>query len=192
MPIRLYQKLIIYAVLTSSTLLSWSQEREYRIQATDAPSIAVDYLNTFAFDKKIKWYLEINDTTQSIEAKTKWKKHKYSIEFDTTGKLQDVEITVDEEEIAPATLQGLQRYMTDSFTSYKICKIQRQYSGEPKAIRDFVLNNVESNTITRCYEIVAEINDKGVKKRVEFLFDNKGKPIRTTRLYYRNTDNLEY
>lgn len=192
MPIRLYQKLIIYAVLTSSTLLAWSQEREYRIQATDAPSIAVDYLNTFAFDKKIKWYLEINDTTQSIEAKTKWKKHKYSIEFDTTGKLQDVEITVDEDEIAPATLQGLQRYMTDSFTSYKICKIQRQYSGEPKAIRDFVLNNVESNTITRCYEIVAEINDKGVKKRVEFLFDNKGKPIRTTRLYYRNTDNLEY
>jgi hypothetical protein len=185
-------KFIVSLTIVCSSLPARCQEQEYRIKSDEIPTLALEYVTSFSFTKKIKWYLEKNNNNQSIEAKTKWQKHKYSIEFDTLGTLQDVEITVNEEEIVPATLQGIQSYMTDSFTSHQICKIQRQYSGEPAAVRDLILNNTPSKKTTICYEIVAEINDQGVKKRVEFLFDDKGKPIRTTRLYYRNTDNLEY
>lgn len=183
---------IVTLILVYSALPAWCQEQEYGIKTSEVPTPALAYVASFGFTKKIKWYFEKNDTNHSVEAKTKWEKHKYSIEFDTTGRLQDVEITVEEREIVPVALQGILSYMTDSFTSYQICKIQRQYSGEPAAIRDLIHKKEASKNVTTRYEIVAQVNNKGVKKRVEILFDEGGKAIQITQLYYRNTDNLEY
>lgn len=184
-------KIALLLAIGNATVVH-AQEQEYTIRAADAPAPALDYIASFTFDKKIKWYLEKTDEAQSIEAKTKWQKHKYSIEFDTLGNLQDVEVTIDQNELKPAVNAKITRYMTDSFASYKICKIQRQYSGDQDKVRAHVLATDSSTSITTKYEIVAKVNEKGVKKLVELLFDDSGTLLRTTRFYYRNTDNLEY
>jgi hypothetical protein len=39
-------------------LPAWCQEREYSIESVEVPTLALDYVTSFGFTKKIKWYLE--------------------------------------------------------------------------------------------------------------------------------------
>jgi hypothetical protein len=168
------------------------QEQEYSIAEDKVPSIALDYVNSFSFAKKIKWYYETNGAEHSVEAKTKWKNHKYSIEFDTLGNLQDVEKTIVIKALKPNIRKGILNHLKDSFDHYKTYKVQKQYSGNQDDIREMILKNSPNDKVTINYEIVASIKKDGKRKLIEFLFDTDGNLVKTKRLYFSNTDNLEY
>jgi len=174
------------------TPLSWGQEQEERISKDDVPASALDYLKTFPFTKKIKWYSETNGTDLSIEAKTKWNGCKYSIEFDTLGQLQDIEVTLNVKDLNLTLRDSISHYFRHSFASYSLCKIQRQYSGNPELIKTQVLNNTSNESTIIRYEIVAKVQTDKVKQLKEFLFDQNGVLLQTKVIPYRNIDNLEY
>lgn len=186
-------KLIFTALLVIfMTPLSWGQEQEERISKDDVPASALDYLKTFPFTKKIKWYSETNGTDLSIEAKTKWNGYKYSIEFDTLGQLQDIEVTLNIKDLNLTLRDSIYHYFRNSFASYSLCKTQRQYSGNPELIKTQVLNNTSNESTIIRYEIVAKVQTDKVKQLKEFLFDQNGVLLQTKVIPYRNIDNLEY
>ncbi|MEL6254700.1 MAG: hypothetical protein AAFR87_22000, partial [Bacteroidota bacterium] len=67
-------------------------EREYKLKPTEIPMPAKIFVDSCKFSTQITWYKEESQDGKSIEAKLKHKGKKYSIEFDTVGLLQDMEI----------------------------------------------------------------------------------------------------
>ena len=65
-------------------------EKEFRIKEKYVPSVALNFVDSMTFDSKVKWYKEIGLNRITIEAKAKYKKERYSIEFFENGVFKDV------------------------------------------------------------------------------------------------------
>lgn len=67
---------LLLGVLFLFSLKGYSQpkyEKELRISALAVPLSAKSFVDSFSFDKKIKWYKEIGIDQVSYEAKTRYK-----------------------------------------------------------------------------------------------------------------------
>lgn len=173
----------------------WSQkkfETESRIDKNSVPESAQTFVKALNFSSKIKWYQEFGLLSYSYEAKTKFKGKKHSIEFDSKGKLEDVEIIISKDEIDPSTLKKIESKFSKDLSKYRIRKIQIQYSGNKKAIREKIVKGTNSKELTTNYEIVvsAKVNKKF--RKFEYLFSSSGEFIQRKIIVLINTDNLEY
>ena len=74
-------------------------EREQRISSEIIPQSAQNFIDSIGSDSKIKWYKEVSLNEVTFEAKFKHNKKKFSVEFDTLGTLQDVELAIKKGEI---------------------------------------------------------------------------------------------
>ncbi|MEZ4934623.1 MAG: hypothetical protein R2788_21160 [Saprospiraceae bacterium] len=83
-----------FAICTNQIHAQVKYEKESRLKEKDVPSIALDFIDSLAVKKKVRWYLEEGFNRTSVEAKFKMDNRKYSIEFDTIGNLEDIEIQV--------------------------------------------------------------------------------------------------
>lgn len=187
MPIKL-----ILILLFSFPICGYSQsktELEQRIKKENAPLAAQKFIDSLYFSSKIKWFVEQDYTTKTFEAKTKSKGKKYSIEFDSLGKIEDIEIEIKWNEI-PLSIQNriCQKWNAD-FEKFKIKKIQIQYTG-----KSIDLLNIEKNTeqLSIKYEIVLKGQKNTQTSFYEYLFSEKGEVEEIQQLNFRNTDNLEY
>jgi hypothetical protein len=167
-------------------------EKETRINQREAPAPARRFVDSLKFHKKIKWFREESLTGESIEAKTKRNKQRYSIEFDTLGRLQDVEIEIGWEEIPGETREAIDKLLNQTFSKYRLVKGQKQLKGDPARLIEYLrgVNIPESPAIR--YEIVLDGKKGGKKERYEYLFSKSGKLEEKSRIILRNTDNLEY
>lgn len=70
-------------------------EKEERIPASEFPEVSHKYFNGIT-DKVnyLKFYRETDGNKQSFEAKFKLNKLYYSVEFNTDGVLEDIEIVI--------------------------------------------------------------------------------------------------
>ncbi|GAB5551217.1 MAG: hypothetical protein Sapg2KO_08080 [Saprospiraceae bacterium] len=186
---------ILVSILFFSKLLGQDKyEKEYRISIDAVPSAALSYVQKFDFDKKVKWYREESLSLSSIEAKTKWNKQRYSIEFDTTGLLQDIEITINFEAISIPAQQAICEALTNEFDRYKLKKIQRQYSGNKTFILAYLSQEekILNPEVKIQFEIVLEGKTEASVNLYEYTFSQQGKLINKRRIVLRNTDILEY
>lgn len=169
-------------------------EKEYRISSDIVPPSALNYVEKFNFEKKVKWYREENLTLASIEAKTKRNKQRYSIEFDTTGQLQDLEIEIDFETINAPAQKAICDALSQEFDRYKFEKIQQQYAGNAAAILAYFLEEKMhiSPEIIIQFEIVLEGKTADKVNLYECTFSQQGSLISKRRIVLRNTDILEY
>ncbi|MEM6378487.1 MAG: hypothetical protein AAF705_09745 [Bacteroidota bacterium] len=169
-------------------------EKEYRIPVKDVPEEALNYVNQYGFIKRIKWYKEESLTGMSIEAKSKKDKQKYSIEFDTNGQLQDVEIGFDIEKISTEVRALIQTSLNKEFDRFKFRKIQKQYAGPPQYILDYLTGKVtELDPSVRIqFEIVLEGRKASKAHLYEYTFSKAGALVSKNRIVLRNTDILEY
>lgn len=89
-----FKSILIPVLLAVSTTVFAQQkyENEIRISRDSVPTKALAFIDTAPFDKKIRWYKEYFIDGTSIEAKTRYQGKRYSIEFDPSGELEDVEI----------------------------------------------------------------------------------------------------
>lgn len=187
-------------IFTVSLLLcyfsfSFSQEKfekEYRLKIEEIPQAAKDFISKFNFEKKVKWYKEESDRGNSIEAKTKYKDSRYSIEFETNGTLEDVEIKVDFESLPKVVQQFISKTFSTTFQKWKIDKVQLQYSGEPSAVFSFISKKASKEDIVINFEVVVRGKNDNRYYPYEFLFSEEGKTISKQKINYRNTDNIEY
>ena len=109
-------------------------EKEYRIKTTKVPQGALEFIDLAGFAKKVKWYREEGFTSNSVEAKTKHHKTKYSIEFNTAGEVEDVEYIIQWEEIPALTRINIERFLDSIYQKKRLVKIQVQLTGEKEEL----------------------------------------------------------
>ena len=167
-------------------------EREYRLPLEAVPLSARQYIDTFVFSSKVKWFYEENLLGNSIEAKVKDNRKRYSIEFDTLGNLQDIEIQTKWNQLSVEVRTQIEQELTQKFTKHKIDKIQLQYTGNRDVLFAVIRNRTTTHSYTTKYELVVNAKAKGERKLYEITFNNEGDLEQVSEIIFKNTDNLEY
>ncbi len=185
--------LVLFCCYASSSL--WAQqkfEKETRVKRVQVPIPAQQFIEAIPFSKNIKWYKEEGLTSSSYEAKTRYDQHKYSIEFDTLGQLEDVEIKIRWAVVPKSVQTAIQQHLMETFDKFKFIKVQEQLSGETTAVLNHLLGKGKKETIITQYEIVLKGKKEGQTHWFEYTFDAEGKLKQQNTIIFRNTDNLEY
>lgn len=167
-------------------------EREYRIPEQQVPQTALDFINKSFPDARIKWYGEESLTGKTIEAKIKSKPNFFSIEFDTLGNLQDVELLIDFDRIEPSLKATIEQQLEEQFIRHHITRSQVQWHGSNQALHELITNGETSLPYTTRYEIILRGKSDKDNNFYEFLFDDNGKIVRSSIVVQRNTNNLFY
>ncbi len=121
---------IFFVIALSTNVLSAQHkyEREFRIKKSQMPTEALQLLERYLEDaKRLKYYKEIDTSKTTYEAKFKKDKLWYGIEFDATGSLEDIKITIAPLDIPSDVLANISTYFKKSFDKHRVKKIQQQY-----------------------------------------------------------------
>lgn len=186
------KKILSLAFFFSISFYSYSQSKleiEERIAKEKAPFPAQKFIDSLHFSSKIKWYLEKDYIKTTYEAKTKEKRKKYSIEFDSLGQIEDIELEINWKRIPTSTQNAICEKLHTEFEKFKIKKIQIQYTGLKKDLFDF---KVSTQNLTIKYEIVVKGKKESQNSFYEYLFSDKGKLEQKLEFDFRNIDHLEY
>jgi hypothetical protein len=152
-------------------------EKEERIKPSEFPEVARGYFNSISDKVKyLKYYWETDGDRQSYEAKFKYNRQYYSVEFDTIGKLEDIEILIKKKDIPKAALKNIEKYYDKHFRKVRFIKIQKQFVNTTKRTDkqfiDFILR--KPNNKHTHFEIIAEIKTKKHHQLRELTFDKDG------------------
>ncbi len=173
----------------------WAQEkieRESRLSSSEVPEQARLCLARIDSQTRIKWYLEEGLTGMSIEAKFSWQKHRYSVEFDSLGSLQDIEIELSWKELTKATQDSLQRQLRRECSKFKVRKIQLQYTGAESDLKQFLLSDSASPKLIIHYELVVKCRTDRRYHLFEFLFSEAATLQSKLKIVFRDSSHLEY
>jgi hypothetical protein len=167
-------------------------EKESRLKPDDVPKKALQFIDAVEMDTRWKWYFEENLQGNSVEAKTKHQGKRYSVEFDTSGKIQDVEVEKSWKEMDEQLRGSILNALDSLFNSHKLDKIQIQYVAETNVLLE-ILNKKADQTDSKIqYEIVVKGKKTGRPKLYELTFTENGELLESSEIIFRNTDNLEY
>lgn len=167
-------------------------EREYRIKPEEVPEPARSFVTSARIDGKIKWYFEENLQQNSIEAKFKHFKRQYSVEFDTLGQLQDIEMEAVLNELSEEVKTSITTQLDSIFEKHTIEKLQVQYRGEISSFASYIDTKTERNKYTLNYELVVKGRISRKWNLYEVVFDENGNWKNTSKIMLRDTDHLEY
>lgn len=167
-------------------------EVEYKIEENEVPEKAIDFLQQFGENLKVKWYGEESQEGKSIEAKVKFNEKLHSIEFDTLGYLQDVEIDLKENELTKDVLDAINTELRNEFKKHQLNKIQVQYSGPSNKVLHFLTNNTQDISIVKRYELIVKGKIENEVNLYEITFDEYGALLTKKRIIFKNSDHLEY
>lgn len=184
--------LLILCFAPLSLLAQQKLERESRIKPNDVPEVALGFLENGQVTAKTKWYFEENLEGNSIEAKFRQDGHRYSVEFDTLGLIQDIEIEVKELALETAVLSAMTDHLGSTFTNYRIRKIQVQYSGAPEVLNKILASYPEVGVVVTRYEVVVKGRNAEETALYEFTFDEAGEFIKQQQIIFKNANHLEY
>lgn len=164
-------------------------EKESRIKAREVPTDAKDWLFD-AFDRvrKPKWFLEYSQAGKSYEVKFQYRGHFHSVEFDSLGNVQDVEIEIKESEVTQEVWKEIRHYFESQYQQVNVEKIQWQLTGSESELKDYFKEGDSDVVVTR-YEIVYQ-GKNDLWGLWEALFDDSGKFILKLTVQLRPIDNL--
>ena len=167
-------------------------EVEKRVNTEDVPSDIIEDLNLHVKKiDKVKWYFQTDGKKNVYEGKFKQHSQKYSVEFDTLGKIANVEVIIKKREIPNDIFENISNKLKDTFKGYKIEKIQREYLGNEELLE--VISHKKSNTDLKIrYEILVNAKIENYRKLFEILFDSKGHIISKREVILQSTDILDY
>lgn len=194
------KKLIFYICLCIS-LGGYAQkkyEREYRIPSTEVPQLALDFIDAFDVQKKVKWYKEQGLNSSSVEAKFKLSGVKYSIEFSNEGTLQDIEQKVPFKRLENVIQQAIKTNLENNFDAYTIEKVQIQYTGNKDTLLTWRKETnspqltSKPSSIVHIYELIVRARTQKKVVLFEFQFDEKGQKIAQKEIITKDTDILTF
>lgn len=148
-------------------------EKEERIDASEFSEILQSYFKGISNQvDHLKFYKETDGKKYSYEAKFKFKKHYYSLEFDTNGVLEDIEIVIQKKQIPKEALSIISNYFNMHFDKTHYIKIQKQYVNNTTKNDQQFIDALLSNTISTPthFEIVAETKQNDEHQLQEFTF----------------------
>lgn len=187
--------IIVLFALINAHSLAQKNEHEERVKSTEVPDQALEWLDSVEIKKKkLRWYLEVTSGRRSYEVKFIHDHHLYSIEFDTLGNVEDIEVLHKRKELNPEIYRSIQRELDRVFDRSKIVKVQVQYTS-PKSSENLIrfLNENRSSGVEVNYEIEFEAKKREDSwKMYEGRFDNEGKLFESREIITRSTENLNY
>jgi hypothetical protein len=193
-PLNYSLALTLCLLFTSPLCLLGQQkyERESRIKTEDVPLAAQAFVDSLVNHQKIKWYLEESLTHFSIEAKFKLDENKYSVEFDTLGRLEDVELLVKEDAIPSSVYDQIREILDSLFSRYRIRKSQIQYTGQAEKLLTLIRRGEATEGYTTKFELIVKGRTEQGVHLYEMLFDNSGHLLSQSTIVLKNANNLEY
>lgn len=180
-------KTLIFSLLVLP-LICFSQsknEKEIRVSKQNFPIQTFLCLNEIPNTaKRLRYYKETDNTNTSFEAKFKYKKKRYSVEFNEEGLLEDVEITINPKTIEVSILNNIKSYLNKNYKKYKLRKTQKQYVYNLETTPQLFVKSTITNTIMLKpnYEIIVEVKTDKSNMFIEFLFNRKGEFITKKRV----------
>jgi hypothetical protein len=170
--------------LVGSTLLfsqligsQTKNEKEERVELKTFPEKAIKVLETLPEDcKRLRFYKETDGSKQSFEAKFKYKKQRYSIEFNSSGTIEDIEVGLKPKDIENAVASEIRAYFKTTYKRSKLIKIQKQYVFNPVLNPIDFLRDVlaKRSRMDINYEIIAEVKSDSKRNIREYTFDSSG------------------
>jgi hypothetical protein len=188
-------KLLIFLIVFFVSYNLFAQdkfEKESRIKPKDVPSKALSFIDSLKMDTKVKWYLEEGLNKKSIEAKYKQNKVSYSIEFDSIGKIEDIEIEVNWGDLESSLSESISSQLQQNCSSHRIEKVQRQFTGSENDLFTFLNTRIILEHLNINYEIIVRCKQLNEVDLFEYLFNKNGKLISTSKLVLKNSSQLEY
>jgi hypothetical protein len=183
--------LLFFGMISGPLFAQDKIERELRVKEKEVPKEAKDWLyDAFETTKRPKWYQEVFESGYSYEAKFKLKGKFYSVEFDSLGWIQDVEIEIDFKELPNEVQAGLEAYLSADYRSSDIKRIQIQYSGKPDDLEDFFDENSLEGILTRFEIEFIGLDETGHSGLWEGLFSEEGKLVRRRKIILTSSENL--
>lgn len=167
-------------------------EKESRIPQEEVPSKAVRFIDSLNEKNKLRWYFEEGLNRSSIEAKFIRHKKNYSVEFDTLGNVEDVEIEIGLNELDTQLKEAINSQLKVNCLKSKIEKVQIQFSGSEQELISKLKHEQSSPNLVINYEIVVRCTSKKAIELLEYLFNNKGELLSTSKIIFKNSSHLEY
>lgn len=171
-------------------------EIEDSIKREEMPENALAVLDEFWAElNDIQYYFQTDGEEESYEAKLEWKGHQYSIEFDRTGIIKDVEKLIELEMVSPEAIDGINEYLQKEFRRLNIIRLQRQHiakdSDDPDG-EDFIEDILEGDEddLEIRYELEVEGRSGRQIGAFELLFDHSGNLIQRRKIERRSVDNI--
>ncbi|RZV56087.1 MAG: hypothetical protein EX254_10985 [Flavobacteriaceae bacterium] len=168
---------ILLLLISFSLLGQVKDEKEIRIPASAFPEDALQLLSQLPENtKRLKYFKETDSSKTSFEAKFKYNRKRFSVEFTEDGILEDIEVIWKLKEIDQETNRNIIDYYEANFERHKLIKLQKQY----KNVSDIGLNEVMQNALQNkqhtpiFYEIIAEVKTKEKRVIKEFTFNRSG------------------
>lgn len=192
---KLFRKLASTVLFITVFTVTYSQvkyEKENRMKRAAIPPSALKLIDSLAIQGKIKWYYEESLTGSSVEAKFRFNKKKHSLEFDTKGVLQDVEITVQIDEIRENVRETIFRNLESEFDRYTIKKIQAQYPGKNPEILTIIKNPPKETGNSVKFELIVNGKTGKTTKQYEMIFNSSGILTEKKEIIQKNADNLAF
>jgi len=182
---------LLLAFLLCCSLSAFAQkvERESRIKPDQVPTQSLTYIEATSLNK-VNWYKETGLDSVSFEAKFKFSKRWFSVEFSEDGDLEDIEIEIALDQLQPGVKGSIIKHLENEFTKFKVQKIQIQYTETPLQV--LLNHNIPKLDSPHAFEIVV----KGKKSKVtllwELVFDSEGQFVSINQIVTRTSTHLEY
>ena len=140
------QSIFKYSILlfTVSTLTvnSYAQEigekyeKEEKIQQKDFPKPALDLIEPILEKgRRTRFFKDYEKETYFFEVKTIYKEEKISIKFFKDGRLLDIEILKELNELPENIQDKLKQYFQSNYKKYQLNRIQIQYNREEENMK---------------------------------------------------------
>ena len=114
--------IILFTICSNQLNAQQKYEKESRLKEKNIPNKALHFIDSLEVGSRIRWYLEEGLEHTSIEAKFKLNNQKYSIEFDTIGNLEDIEIQIKWSELEKPLRDSIRFYLGEDCKKIKIQK----------------------------------------------------------------------
>ncbi len=184
---------ILFVLFSLETIGQVKIEREYRVNSNEVPLKAVQWIDsTFQLKpSKIKLYNETNGNKQSFEAKLRWLGETYSVEFDSQGNIEDIEINIKWQKLPENTKRAINQHLKSNYISFKIIKIQQQLVGSPNNLHLYIRESSIS-AVTIKYEMEIRGSIKSQNEIWEILFDSNGEFLSVNKVILNPSLNLDF
>lgn len=182
---------VILFLLFQFSAFTQKIEKESRVSEEFIPGKALEFINDLNLNDKVKWFKEKTTGRDSYESKFKEGGAFYSVEFDTLGNVEDVEVIQKKRNLSQQERTVLKEGMLKEFEKFKWVKIQRQYVGDEYKLKRIITEKEE--LIQPNFEVEIEaMTSEGGWKMYEILLSSDGEILMKREVQLRPTDNLNY
>ena len=192
MPAPLRALLLLLWLCTSMHV--WAQfkyEHEERMPREEVPDTARAFVEALALKGRVRWYREQGYDRSSIEAKVRHRGQRYSIEFDATGRFEDVEVEVKAGDVPAEAWARITAGLADSLGRHRVQKVQVRHTGHPEAVLR-KLRGPDPPGPGTGYELMVSARVQGTYVLFEYEFAADGAFVRRDRVVLRHADHILY